>query len=150
MPTTNDLATLMGKWPLNSTISVAATHRKWGKAADGTSTQVATCMINKWRAKINEKEIYNVRNPPGKEDQKIGFREDGYCLYHLGKPLKPSTEEIIRITSPRIKPKDKVSRFSPRICHSIYLRSCLIVAILTKAQFLNPCSTNSLYWASWA
>ena len=27
--------------------------------ADGTGTQVATCMINKWMAKINEKEIYN-------------------------------------------------------------------------------------------
>ena len=50
---------------------VVATHRKWGKAANGTSTQVATYMINKWRAKINGKELYNVRNPPGMGDQKL-------------------------------------------------------------------------------
>ena len=56
---------------MNSTTLVAATHRKLEKAVDGTSTQVATCMINKWRAKINEKEVYNIRNPPGKGDQKI-------------------------------------------------------------------------------
>ena len=49
---------------MNSIILVAATHRKWGKVADGTSTQVATCMINKWRAEINGKEVYIVRNPP--------------------------------------------------------------------------------------
>ena len=27
-------------------------------------------MVNKWRAKINEKEVYNVRNPLGKGGQK--------------------------------------------------------------------------------
>ena len=56
---------------MNSTTLVAATHRKLEKAANETSTQVVTCMINKWRAKINEKEVYNVRNPPGKGDRKI-------------------------------------------------------------------------------
>ena len=40
------------------------THSKLRKAADGTGTQVATCMINKWTAKINKKEIYNGRCPP--------------------------------------------------------------------------------------
>ena len=42
---------------------VAATHRGFGKVADGTSTQVMTCMINRWRAKIDWKEVYNVRDP---------------------------------------------------------------------------------------
>ena len=56
---------------MNSIILVAATHRKLEKAADVTSTQVATCMINKWRAKINGKEVYNVRNPPGIGNRKI-------------------------------------------------------------------------------
>ena len=56
---------------MNSTTLVAATHRKLEKAVDATSTQVATCMINKWRAKINENEVYNIRNPPRKGDQKI-------------------------------------------------------------------------------
>ena len=40
------------------------THSKLRKAADGTGTQVATCMINKWMAKINGKKIYNIRGPP--------------------------------------------------------------------------------------
>ena len=37
----------------------AVTLSKLRKAANGTDTPVATCMINKWMAKINEKEIYN-------------------------------------------------------------------------------------------
>ena len=44
---------------MNSINLFVATHSKLRKAADGTGTQVATCMINKWMAKINEKEIYN-------------------------------------------------------------------------------------------
>ena len=71
MPTANDLAALMRKWLLNSITLVTATHRKLKKAADGTSTQVATCMINKWRAKINGNEVYNVRNPPGIGHEKL-------------------------------------------------------------------------------
>ena len=42
----------------------AATHNKLRRAADGTGTLVATCMINKWTAKINRKEIYNGKCPP--------------------------------------------------------------------------------------
>ena len=56
---------------MNSTVLVAATHKRLGKAVDGTSTQVATCIINKWKAKINEKGIYNVRNPPRKGIEKL-------------------------------------------------------------------------------
>ena len=56
---------------MNSTTLVAATHRKLEEAADGTSIRVATCMINKWRAKINEKEIYNIRHPLGKGEEKL-------------------------------------------------------------------------------
>ena len=54
------------------------------KAADGIGTQVATCMINKWTAKINEKEIYNGKCPPrvGKEKKKRKKKEDGCSSYH--------------------------------------------------------------------
>ena len=41
------------KRPLNSVVSVIASNRKWGKAADGTSTRVVTCLINRWKVKIN-------------------------------------------------------------------------------------------------
>ena len=55
---------------MNSITLVAATHSKLKKAADGTNTQIATCMINKLMAKINGKEVYNIRGPPGMGDRK--------------------------------------------------------------------------------
>ena len=62
-----------------------ATHSKLRKASDGTDTQVATCMINKWTAKINEKEIYNGKFPPrGRKEKKKKRKKkkDGYSSYH--------------------------------------------------------------------
>ena len=53
-PQLNVLAALMRKWPLNNAALVAATHRRFGKAAVGTSTREVTCMINKWRAKFSK------------------------------------------------------------------------------------------------
>ena len=50
---TNVQVILMGKGPLNSMVSVTATNRRWGKAADGISTQVVTCLINRWKVRIN-------------------------------------------------------------------------------------------------
>ena len=50
---TNILTALMGKGPLNSVASIAATNKRWEKAADGTSTQVVTCLINRWKVRIN-------------------------------------------------------------------------------------------------
>ena len=60
---------------MNSVVLVAATHRGFGKVTDGTSTRVMTCMINRWRAKIDWKEIYNVRDLPRMGDRKSGGRE---------------------------------------------------------------------------
>ena len=88
MPTADDLAALMRKLPLNSITLVTATHNKLKKTANRTSTQVATCMINKWIAKINGKEVYNVRNPPGMEDKKKNrLKKDSCCFYYPGKIL---------------------------------------------------------------
>ena len=55
---------------MNSITLVAATHKRLEKTANGTSTQVATCMINKWMAKIDGNEVYNIRGPPGMGDGK--------------------------------------------------------------------------------
>ena len=41
--------------------SIIATNRKQGGTADGTSTEVDTCLINKWRAKIYQKRLYNMK-----------------------------------------------------------------------------------------
>ena len=43
--------------PEHVTLS-AVTHSKLRKALDGTGTQVATCMINKWTVKMNGVEGY--------------------------------------------------------------------------------------------
>ena len=56
-------------------VLVATTHRGFGKVADGTNTGVMTCMINRWRAKIDWKEIYNVRDPPRMGDRKRRSRK---------------------------------------------------------------------------
>ena len=55
---------------MNSAVLVAATYREFRKMVDGTSTRVMTCMINRWRAKIDWNEIYNVRDPPRMGDRK--------------------------------------------------------------------------------
>ena len=34
-----------------------------------------TCMINRWRAKIDWKEVYNVRDPPRIKDQEKGEKK---------------------------------------------------------------------------
>ena len=41
--------------------SIIATNRKQGGTADGTGTKVGTCLTNKWRAKINQEGLYNVK-----------------------------------------------------------------------------------------
>ena len=150
MPTIDDLTALMRKGPLNSITLVAATHRKLEKAANRTSTQVATCMIKKWRVKINGKEIYNVRNPPRMGDRKIKRKKtvvvciilESFC----NKALENLKEEPLLGSSSRIK-----FHTSPHVfVIQTYLQPCLVVVILTKAQFLNLFSTNLLYWAGWA
>ena len=50
---------------LNSAVLVAVTHRRLGRMSDGTSTQVVAYKINKWKAKISQKKLYNVRDPLG-------------------------------------------------------------------------------------
>ena len=62
----------------------AATHSKLRRVADGIGTLVATCMINKWTAKINEKEIYNEKCPFGgrEVERKRKKKEDGCSSYH--------------------------------------------------------------------
>ena len=150
MAAANSLATLMRKWPLNSITLFAATHSKLRKATDGTSTQVATCMINKWTAKINKKEVYNTRCPPrmGAEERR---KEDDRSSYHPRKLSQLSTKEPRRRRiNPRTKPEDKLPPFPHAFDHSISIWSCLAVAALTKAQFLSPFSLlNLLYRARW-
>ena len=80
----------------------AVTHCKLRKAADGTGTLVTTCMIHKWTAKVNEKEIYNGKCPPrAKEREKEGRR-----LQFLP-PLKAVTAKHQRTEKKKNQSSDK-------------------------------------------
>ena len=68
---TNSLAAFMWRKLLNSAALVVPTHRGPIRVFDGTSTQVVDWTSNKWRAKIISRELYNVRDPPLREDRKI-------------------------------------------------------------------------------
>ena len=70
------LAACMWKRPLNSTVLATTTHRKPKNVSDGTSTQVRAQMINKWRMKMIQREVYNVKHPPWERIRKI---EREYC-----------------------------------------------------------------------
>ena len=143
----------MKKWPLNSTILFVATHSKLRKAVDGTDTPVATYVINKWTAKINEKKIYNEKCLPRVRGRKSKRKkkEDSCNSYHPWKfsPLSTKEPRRRRIT-PHTKPEDKLLPFLQTFNHPISLWSCPAVGALTKAQFLSPFSLpNLLYWARW-
>ena len=150
MPTADDLAALMRKWPLNSITLVAATHNKLKKAVNGTSTQVATCMINKWRAKINGNEVYNVRDlQEWGIKRKIDWRKtvavsttlESFCNL----APKNQEEESVLGLSPRTNYHSSPHVFD----HYIYLRLCPVVETLTKAQFLNSFSTKFIVLGPW-
>jgi len=50
---------------MKSAVLVAATHKRLRRASDGISTRVMAYIINKWRAKISQRRLYNVRDPLG-------------------------------------------------------------------------------------
>ena len=78
------------------------------KAADGTGTQVATCMINKWTAKINEKEIYYRRCPPRVRGKKEKEKE-GRQLQFLP-PLKAFAAKHQRTEEKKNQSSEKARR----------------------------------------
>ena len=67
---------------MNSVTLFAATHSKLRKALDETGTQIATCMINKWTAKISGRRMYNNRdltNKRGTEKNRERKRKEDGC-----------------------------------------------------------------------
>ena len=57
------LAAFIWRRPLNSVALVTPTNRRPVRVSDEISTQVVTWIIDKWRAKIIQREIYNVIDP---------------------------------------------------------------------------------------
>ena len=61
-----------GKRLLNSAASVIATNIKEEEPADGTGTRIDTCLINRWRVRINRERLYNVKAyAPKKRGQEL-------------------------------------------------------------------------------
>ena len=125
MPAADSLAALMKKWPLNNITLFVATHSKLRKASDGTGTQVATCMINKWTAKINENEIYNGKCPPRMGKEKKGEEKNGRRLQFL-LPLQAFVAKHQRIEKKKNwEEEELVLGQSPKI--NFYLSSTLSI-----------------------
>ena len=92
----------MWRSPLNNVALAAATHKRLGRASDGTSIRVMACIINKWRARINQKRIYNVRYPPGIGIGEI-YREN--TVTTRTKIVSKFKRNILKDHSPRTLPR---------------------------------------------
>ena len=60
----------MWKRPLNSVVLATTTHRKSESVSNETNTQVVAQMINKCRIKIDQKELYNAKDPSWMGDRR--------------------------------------------------------------------------------
>ena len=67
----NFLTAFMWRRLLNSAALATTTHRKLERVSDRTNTQVVAQMFNKYRIKIVQKELYNIRDPPWTEDRRM-------------------------------------------------------------------------------
>ena len=143
MPAAGCLAALMKEWPLNSVILSTATRSKLRKALDGTDTQVATCTINRWTAKMKGAEEYIIREISQKGGRQFGRHQ---------KALVVQYQRRRRRTHPRTRPEDGL--WPPQLRR---WRSCSPTILPNrwrsprKGLVLEPTSLpNSLYWACWA
>ena len=76
------MAAFMWRRHLNNEVLATTTHRKSGEVSDGTSTQVISQTIDKCRVKVTQRELYNVKNPLWKEDQRNSRKEDRKLIYN--------------------------------------------------------------------
>ena len=78
---------------------------------DGTGTPVATCMINKWTAKINEKEIYNGKCSLRAKEEERKEKKERRWLQFLP-PLKAFAAKHQRIEEKNNQSLDKAQGYT--------------------------------------
>ena len=61
---TTFLTVFMWKRPLNNAVLVTTTHRMPKKVSNGVNAQVGAQMINKYKTKMTQRGLYNMRDPP--------------------------------------------------------------------------------------
>ena len=133
MHPTNILAALMMKGPLNSMALVAATHRGSGKVADGTSTRVMACTINRWRVRIDWKEVYNGKDPPRMRDREKGRRREKKAVVCM--VLKTHGNLVLEVEeeehqAPRTKQLgDNSSSLNPFPHWSVHTQPCIVIVV---------------------
>ena len=132
MPAAGSLAALMKEWPLNSVTLFAATHSKLRKALDGTGTQVVTCMINRWTAKMNGVEGYITREISQERKRIVVLRTPESSSREV--PENGEEEELIIGRSPRI---------------NLYPSSTPLMILLPNDP-TRPLTKSSLRPSSWA
>ena len=60
----------MWRKPLNSAALANTTHKKPKRVFDGIGTQVRAQIINKCRIKMDQRGLYNVKDPPWERERK--------------------------------------------------------------------------------
>ena len=80
----------MWTWPLDSAIWVITAHRTLEGVADGVCTQVWAWITNKCRTRMDQRELYNVRDLPQ-------GRGAGFCSLGGGAQIPPSCSWWIRL-----------------------------------------------------
>ena len=123
---TNFLAAFMWRKPLNSAALTIPTHKEPERVSDVTNTQVVAWMINKWRAKIIKKGIYNVRDPWRKGGGRIKKKN---TVAIRNQTCNQASKAIRRNQSPRTLLRIfflSVNLLSSFLCHQDMFTSCLI------------------------
>ena len=142
MPAVGSLAALMKEWPLNSVTLSTATHNKLREALDETDTQVATCMINRWTAKMKGAERCITREISRRREIAIRKTPESSSRVVSEEEKKNSSSDETRGQT-----------FTPPLP---FWWSCSLTILPDrwrsprKGPVLEPASLpNSLYWACW-
>ena len=133
----------MKEWPLNGAMLSTATHSKLRERLDGTDTQVATCVIDRWTGKMKRAEEYITREISRIRGGQFGRHQEALLVEY---------QKRRRRTHPRTRPEDGLWPF-PQLHH---WQSCFPTILPNrwrsprKDPVLKPVSLpNSLYWACW-
>ena len=142
MPIAGSLAALMKEWLLNSVTWSTATHSKLKEVLNGTDTQVATCTINRWTAKMKGVEEYITRE--------ISWR-GGIAIRKI-----PESSSCIVLEEEKKNSSSDEARGQTFTPPPHLWRSCSLTILPDrwwsprKGPVLEPTSLpNSLHWACW-
>ena len=122
----------MEKTPEQSYIDFPNAPKGLKGVSDGTDTQVEDWMINKWKTKIVQKELYKKRDLPWKGDRKI---KEGNTVAIKNQTYNHTCEEYIRIDLLRPVLRTVFLNLIQSVSLSLWTESTLFVIQLILTQF---------------